>query len=265
AATHVLYNTNSNTGGTGKGATLRIGGGVHGDKFKGQVDELRFYKRTLFQDEIRLLAERSTVAEILSIDIAERTSSQRATLVAWLASRPAVDNDTSEQNPGRLALFDDIDQVRERRVKLLDSFPTSMVMAERKTVKDTRIRVRGVYDNYGDVVESNTPAVFPGMSVDRKANRVDFARWLVSGSHPLTARVIVNRYWQNCFGTGLVRTAEDFGLQGEQPSHPELLDWLAMEFVESGWDVKTLHKLIVLSATYRQSSRQVSGGGDIDA
>jgi hypothetical protein len=265
AETRVLYNTNSNTGGTSKSATLRIGGGVHGDKFKGQVDELRFYKRTLFEDEIRLLAERSTVAEILATSADERTNIQQGKLLAWLVARAAVDGDTSIQDGSPLSPMEAIHRLRERRVKLLDSFPTTMVMKERETPRQTHVRVRGVYDNYGDVVESGTPAVFPAMHIDGPANRLDFANWLVSGSHPLTARVIVNRYWQNFFGAGLVRTAGDFGIQGELPSHPELLDWLAVEFVESGWDIKALHKLIALSATYRQNSRRSAGDSNVDA
>ncbi|MDG1894213.1 MAG: DUF1553 domain-containing protein, partial [Fuerstiella sp.] len=265
AETRTLYNTNSNTGGTSKNATLRIGGGVYGDKFKGQVDELRFYKRTLFEDEIRQLAERSTVAAILATGADERRRIQQEKLVAWLAARATADGDTSKKTDDPLALLESIAQLRERRVKLLDSYPTTMVMMEHETPKQTHVRVRGVYDNYGDVVESGTPTVFPAMHVDGPANRVDFANWLVSGSHPLTARVIVNRYWQNFFGTGLVRTAGDFGLQGELPSHPELLDWLAVEFVESGWNIKALHKMIALSATYRQSSRRLSDDNNVDA
>ena len=265
AETRVLYNTNSNTGGTSKNGTLRIGGGVHGDRFQGQVDELRFYKRTLFEDEILLLAERSTVPVILAKAADDRTDSERAKLVAWLAGWSPADGGTSKRNRSSLKLIEAIDQLRERRLKLLDSFPTTMVMMERRAAKRTHVRLRGVYDNYGDVVESNTPGVFPALPVDGPANRLDFANWLVNGRHPLTARVIVNRYWQNFFGTGLVRTAGDFGLQGELPSHPELLDWLAVEFVKSGWDIKALHKLIALSATYRQSSRQLPGDSDADA
>ena len=100
-----------------------------------------------------------------------------------------------------------------------------------------------------------TPAVLPPLPAGEPANRLSLAKWLVSASHPLTARVAVNRYWQMYFGTGLVKTSEDFGSQGEAPSHPKLLDWLATEFSDSGWDVKATQKLIVMSATYRQSSK----------
>jgi hypothetical protein len=99
------------------------------------------------------------------------------------------------------------------------------------------------------------PAVFPKLPEGAQKNRLGLAQWLVDPSHPLTARVTVNRYWQQYFGVGIVKTAEDFGLQGQWPSHPELIDWLAVQFVESGWDIKALQKLIVMSSTYRQSSK----------
>ena len=120
--------------------------------------------------------------------------------------------------------------------------------------RDTFILVRGAYDKKGEKVTAGTPAVLPPMPKDAPANRLGLAKWLTSHENPLTTRVIVNRYWQMYFGNGLVKTSEDFGSQGEPPSHPELLDWLAVEFRESGWDVKHIQKLIVMSATYRQSS-----------
>ncbi|HCC59073.1 MAG TPA: hypothetical protein DEQ47_17790, partial [Solibacterales bacterium] len=104
-------------------------------------------------------------------------------------------------------------------------------------------------------VTPGVPAVLPPLPKDQPANRLTLAKWLVDPSNPLTARVAVNRYWQGYFGTGLVKTAENFGSQGEAPSHPELLDWLATEFVRSGWDMRAMQRLIVTSATYRQASR----------
>src|SRR5439155_296729 len=106
-----------------------------------------------------------------------------------------------------------------------------------------------------DPVAPGVPAVLPPLASGATADLLAFARWLVDPNHPLTARVQVNRHWQAFFGRGLVRTLEDFGAQGEPPTHPELLDWLATEFVRQDWSVKQLHRLIVTSATYRQSSR----------
>ncbi len=129
-----------------------------------------------------------------------------------------------------------------------------MVLAEKPEPRDTHILVRGVWDKHGDKVLRGGLASISPLAMENPT-RADLARWLTSSENPLTARVLVNHLWQLCFGTGLVKTTEDFGLQGEQPSHPELLDWLAVECVESGWDVKHLLKLIVMSSTYRQSSK----------
>jgi hypothetical protein len=130
-----------------------------------------------------------------------------------------------------------------------------MVMRERSKPRLTHVLFRGEYNKPREKVAAGVPTALPPMAKQLPRNRLGLARWLVSGTHPLTARVIVNRYWQVFFGTGFVKTAEDFGAQGEFPSHPELLDWLATEFVRTGWDVKWMHRLMVLSATYRQSSR----------
>lgn len=130
-----------------------------------------------------------------------------------------------------------------------------MVMKELDTPRDTFIHLRGAYDKPGERVVASTPASLPGIEKKRLLNRLDLARWIVDRNHPLSARVAVNRYWQMYFGTGLVKTTEDFGTQGEWPSHPELLDWLASEFIDSNWDVKAMQRLMVLSETYRQSSK----------
>src|SRR5437773_3196141 len=130
-----------------------------------------------------------------------------------------------------------------------------MVMEDMPKPRDTFILVRGAYDKKGDKVSATVPAVLLPLPAEAPPSRLALARWLVDPDHPLTARVTVNRHWQTFFGAGLVRTVEEFGAQGERPSHPELLDWLATEFVRTGWDVKALQRLIVTSATYRQSSR----------
>lgn len=141
------------------------------------------------------------------------------------------------------------------RTQAESAIAQTLTMSQREMPRPTRILSRGQYDQPGDEVASGLPASLPPLADGLAADRLGLARWLTSGAHPLTARVLVNRLWQQHFGVGLVATAEDFGVQGERPSHPELLDWLAVELVESGWDVKHLQRLIVTSATFRQSSR----------
>ena len=142
------------------------------------------------------------------------------------------------------------------------TFPTTMVMQEMAAPRDTFILMRGQYDKQGDKVTAATPSFLPPLADGLPPNRLGLARWLVDERHPLTSRVIVNRYWQMLFGLGLVKTSEDFGSQGEMPSHAELLDWLAVEFMgsaergtRSAWDTKHMIRLLVTSATYRQASR----------
>ncbi len=133
--------------------------------------------------------------------------------------------------------------------------PSVMVMQQMEKPRATHILVRGQYNQPGELVEPGTPASLPPLPAGAPPTRLGLARWLIEPQHPLTARVAVNRFWKNFMGTGIVKTASDFGAQGEWPSHPELLDWLAVEFRESGWDVKHLARLIVTSAAYRQSAR----------
>ena len=130
-----------------------------------------------------------------------------------------------------------------------------MVLSERESARKTHVLERGVWDQHGAEVQADMPAAIMGWPTESDRSRLGLAQWLISTDNPLTARVIVNHLWQLCFGAGLVRTPEDFGLQGELPSHPELLDWLAIELMESGWDLKHVLRLIVTSHTYRQSSR----------
>ena len=147
--------------------------------------------------------------------------------------------------------------IKSAEQKLADiekGFPTSLVWKERAERRPAYVLERGLYDQRGDEVQRALPDFLPPLPDGAPNNRLGIAQWLVAPEHPLTARVAVNRFWQQFFGVGLVKTAEDFGSQAEWPSHPELLDWLAVEFRESGWDVKALVKQIVMSETYRRSS-----------
>tara|TARA_R110002095_G_scaffold207120_1_gene191748 strand:- start:57908 stop:60955 length:3048 start_codon:yes stop_codon:yes gene_type:complete len=145
-------------------------------------------------------------------------------------------------------------RVAEIEKQKLAAIPETMIMQDMAQPRATYLLDRGQYNEPRDQVTPNVPAIFPPMLKTATKNRLGFAEWLVDPNHPLTARVAVNRYWQRLFGLGLVKTSEDFGVQGKMPSHPELLDWLALEFIRSGWDIKQMQRLIVNSATYRQTS-----------
>ena len=152
----------------------------------------------------------------------------------------------------------DHEQLRlEERAKELKAPKSSTLVVQERSEPKPRpsyVQVRGDFLTKGKEVTAGVPAVFPPLPADLPANRLALARWLVDPANPLTARVTVNRFWERYFGTGLVKTSEDFGRQGEAPSHPELLDWLATEFIRTGWDVKAMQKLIVMSAAYRQDA-----------
>jgi mono/diheme cytochrome c family protein len=137
----------------------------------------------------------------------------------------------------------------------MPQYTTTLVMKERAIPRDTRIHHRGEYLQPTDPVDGAVPSVLPPLPKDAPRNRLTLARWLVSTDNPLVGRVVMNRVWTQYFGRGIVNTVEDFGVMGERPSHPELLDWLATEFARQNWSMKAMHRLIVTSATYRQSSR----------
>jgi hypothetical protein len=182
------------------------------------------------------------VEEALLVAADKRTDQQRAALrKQFLRVAPEL-----------AAARAEIDQLR----KQLPAFPTTLVMSERpaNNPRPTFLHHRGEFLQPKEQVEPGVPAVLPPLPADARRDRLAFARWLVSADNPLTARVTVNRQWAGFFGRGLVRTTEDFGIQGEAPTHPDLLDWLAVEFMSRGWSLKKLHRLIVLSATYQQSS-----------
>jgi hypothetical protein len=151
---------------------------------------------------------------------------------------------------------EELQTLSKAKKKLETVIPVSLVMKERNEVRPTHILIRGAYDQPGEKVERDTPDFLPPIKSEGDVkSRMDLARWLTDKDHPLTARVTVNRLWQQFFGVGLVKTSEDFGTQGEWPSHPRLLDDLTTNFVESGWDVKTMVKSIVGSEAYQQSSK----------
>ncbi|MBL9140100.1 MAG: DUF1553 domain-containing protein, partial [Verrucomicrobiales bacterium] len=178
-------------------------------------------------------------------------------------SGPAADAARSffraQQSPAYQRFVDDLVGWREESARIDRAIVTTLVAKELPKPRDTYFLVRGEYDKPAQKV---APAVFSALlpfPADAPTNRLGLARWLLDPNQPMTARVTVNRYWQHYFGTGLVKTSDDFGSQGERPSHPELLDWLATEFIKSGWNVKHLQRLLVTSATYRQTSKTTAG------
>jgi hypothetical protein len=185
-----------------------------------------------------------------------------ATIEAILA-KPAADRTDDERVQLRCRFLDVAPELAAARKEIdalrgsLPSYTTTLVLKERPTnnPRPTHIHHRGEFLQPKEHVEPGVPAALPPFPADLPRNRLGLARWLVSPDNPLTARVVMNRQWQAFFGRGLARTTEDLGLQGELPTHPELLDWLAREFVKQGWSMKKMHRLIVTSATYRQSSR----------
>jgi hypothetical protein len=190
------------------------------------------------------------VLEAVKLEAAQR-SPEQAKLVrdhflehVFAGTRPVFD-----------PLHQQLDALAKQRTDTENAVPTTLVMADMPQPRDTFVLIRGQYDKKGDKVAAAVPAIFPPLPEGAPVNRLGLAMWLTRPDHPLVARVTVNRFWQQLFGRGIVKTAEDFGSQGQLPSHPDLLDWLAVEFVESGWDVKGLMRTIVTSGTYRQSSR----------
>jgi len=229
---------------------LQIGAWDRGLGFKGgKVDDILVYNRTLTDYEIKIIAGQANWASIASKQPGQLSDNEVSALRNYYLS--AIDADVlAEQKKLQLIrtkLADSTEQIKE-----------VMVMQDAPKPRKTFILVRGNYDNFGEEVFPNTPPSILPFSKNLPKNRYGLAQWLTDPNHPLTARVAVNRYWQNFFGTGLVKTAEDFGNQGELPSHPALLDWLAVTFSESGWNTKKLCKLMVMSATYQQDSKAIA-------
>ncbi|MFT7643467.1 MAG: hypothetical protein ACI9G1_005232, partial [Pirellulaceae bacterium] len=225
----------------GGGDNIVIGERFRDRGFKGgQVDEFRVFNRRLTALEVATVANDSLEISLEDLAAVDTEGSYDYYLHAHDAEFKAA--------------LTALRSVREQRSGTIDGIQEIMVMRELQKPRDAYLLKRGAYNARGEVVVPMTPSAFSRLPVEGRANRLDLAKWLCDSQNPLTARVAVNRFWQLLFGTGIVRTPEDFGSQGAPPTHPELLDWLAHDFVKSEWDVKRLVKRIVMSATYRQAS-----------
>lgn len=214
---------------------------------EGAIADFRIFNRVVSEGEARLLNEWPAVSAALSKETSQLSDVDRKALSTWYLFKEdkrfrELASEQSELNTDAKAI------ARNGAITL--------VMQERADSKpEAHILFRGAYDQKRDLVLANTPSALPPMKTDMPKNRLGLAEWLFTPEHPLTARVTVNRMWQEIFGTGIVKTADDFGSQGEAPSHQELLDWLAVDFRENGWDVKRFYKEIFMTAAYRQSAQ----------
>ena len=190
----------------------------------------------------------ANIVDTIAIERGQRDANQQAQIREYYRRNVSKDEGLKE-------LYADLADIQKKRNSLDGSITTTLVMQERTEPRGAYVLERGAYQHRGEQVTPQTPAVLPPLVKGAPPNRLSLAKWLVSPKHPLTARVTINRFWQNVFGTGLVLTAEDFGTQGTPPSHPQLLDWLATEFVASGWDMQAMLKLMLTSATYRQRAK----------
>jgi hypothetical protein len=222
---------------------LKLGTGGGQKSVEGLIDELRIYGRVLSPMEVQVAALDESLSAIAAK--AERSEAEQEKLrLAYLDQKSPKDVQQARA---------DLKLARSKREYFYETIPTVMVFEEREDVRPAHLLKRGAYDAPGEEVQPGVPSVLPPLLTSGRASRLDLARWIVSRDNPLTARVTVNRYWQQLFGVGLVKTVDDFGSQGERPVQPELLDWLAVEFMESGWNVKGIQKTIVMSEAYRQS------------
>ncbi|MBS1724544.1 MAG: DUF1553 domain-containing protein [Armatimonadetes bacterium] len=224
---------------------LTVGRRTGSELFNGKVDDLQLFSRALTADEVAWIADVDPAKTLLGIPPAKRTFEQKREIARMVLLQ--TDKDFAKTSGKRDAAAAERDSVDA-------SIPTLMVMQEMPKPRDCFVLVRGQYDKHGEPVTAGVPQFLPPLPKGAPNNRLGLARWIASPDNPLTARVTVNRWWERFFGTGIVATSEDMGTRAEFPSHPELLDWLANEFVRLKWDTKAMLKEIVMSATYRQSS-----------
>ena len=211
-----------------------------------RYEDIRLYGRALTAEEAKRLPFEDYVAEVIG------KPTDKWNLDEWHAVGEFYFNHVDQS---AISLEEQIHLLNARLDKLSEGGDITMVSWEKPSIAYANVLARGVYSARGDRVEANTPHFLPALPADEPRNRLALAKWTVSPDNPLTARVTVNRMWNEIFGSGLVETTEDFGIMGARPSHPELLDWLAVEFRDSGWNVKHMYKLMVMSAAYRQSAK----------
>lgn len=243
------------------------------EKTAAQFAEVLVFNRALSDDERQSITARlrkkygiqanwaipTDLVAAIQLPEDERNDEQRAAIShyfmeqIYLPSRKSIEKLKKEMT--------DLDQKLESAEQKL---PTTMVMVQKEKPNPAYVLMRGDFQNPGERVEPDVPAIFPRMPTDQPRNRLGLAHWLTDPQHPLVARVVVNRLWKQLYGIGLVQTLGDLGTQGERPSHPELLDWLAVEFIESGWNVKHVQRLMLMSSAYRQSSRYSSEYSKVD-
>lgn len=232
------------------GEPLRFGRRQASYSFQGRIDDARVYDRALSEAEVRSLAGGQFLRGALATE-----ADKRDRLVTQKLRDHFIANHAT---PDQREAVAELARVKREASNYKALLPVMMVMAEEEKPRTSFILDRGEYNKRGRPVTSGVPASLPGMRDGHPPNRLGLAKWLMSPENPLTARVIVNRFWSQFFGQGIVATPDDFGSQGSWPEHPELLDWLACEFRDNGWDVKEFIRLIVSSAAYRQSSQSDS-------
>ena len=253
---------------------FRIGFGGLTPPFRGTIDDVRLFDVRLTDREVAILSVPETLSQIAAIAEKDRTAAQANKLrEGFLTEHAPADIREAHRRSAELKL---------EAERLTESFPTTMVMSDSPKTRATNVLIRGAYDRPGERVARDVPkALSVAFPKSVKVNRLDLAHWLISPDNPLTARVTANRFWAQLFGQGIVKTVDDFGSQGDWPSHPELLDWLAVELMgrigdgvigtesdsalqrpttllphqKHSWDIKRLIRSLVTSATYRQSSR----------
>ena len=211
-----------------------------------RYQDIRLYGRALSPEEAKRLPFEDYAAEVINKPSSKWSEDEWHSVSEFYFSH--VDRTA-------ISIQEQIQQLNAQLDKLSEGGDLTLVSWEKPSIAYANVLTRGVYSARADRVEANTPHFLPAIPAGETHNRLALAKWTVSPDNPLTARVTVNRMWNELFGTGLVETTEDFGIMGARPSHPELLDWLAVEFRESGWNVKHMYKLMVMSAAYRQSAK----------